>query len=66
MQTYKPAVIQRLFLKQIRNLTKYNTVYIAPQDDEDLYTDEGIDAALDEHQVSSREAGVMRGYLAAL
>ncbi len=54
--------IQKLFLKQIRNLTRFDTVYM---EDKDIYTDGGIDDALEENQVDSREAGMMKGYLNA-
>lgn len=36
MQDLRTDVIQRLFLKQIRNLTRYNTVYVSELENQSL------------------------------
>jgi hypothetical protein len=65
MNEYQPKAIERLFLKQIRNLTRFNSVYATTQDDEDIYSEEGLEKSQDSSALDSREAAFMKGYLSA-
>ena len=65
MEKFKPEVIQRLFLKQMRNLTKYNTVYYREPFDDDIYSDAGVDQLLENDELNVIEASSMKGYLSS-
>ena len=65
MNDCRTDVIQRLFIKQIRNLTVYKTLYREECVDDDFYTTLGIDQSLEDDRVDAAEAGYMNGYLAS-
>ena len=64
METYQPEVIQRLFLKQMRNLTKYGTVY-APENTDNFESIDWVQEQLQEDLINNVDAAIMTGLIQA-
>ncbi len=59
----RTRVIERLFLKQARNLTRFGTVHVPEVHSDDSYSEEGIATRVENDSMSTAEEGFMRGYL---